>query len=150
MRSLVLLCSIAASVAGCVDDGTPDPGDPALERCACVEDLAAEALTPDAIAALPDQIGACLRDDPAELEADAEACLPVTLGVDARNDLDVVVSYYCSDVCPDAGGIHVAYASVAEDECCAAGGVPNYDFAWGGYVGCFPPETPGGEPEACG
>lgn len=48
------------------------------------------------------------------------------------------LSYVCSDVCPDAGGLSLSYTGVAESQCCGIGGEPSYDPAWGGYLGCSP------------
>jgi len=72
-----------------------------------------------------------------------DACLPLTLGNDARNGKAIEVSYHCSDVCPNQGGILVRYAgNISEEECCKHDGYPRHDFAFGGYLGCAPPETP--------
>lgn len=150
MRNLVWSCLVLLGCEGQAFTRRDFEEVPEVEfRCDCVDALAAEAFSPDDIAALPDAIADCLQSDPAGLEADAQECLPVTLGSDERNDLDIVAGYFCSDVCPDAGSINITYSWIEEADCCAAGGVPNYDFAWGAYMGCFPPETPGGEAMAC-
>ena len=74
------------------------------------------------------------RADPKK-RAEQGRCLPLSLGVDARNGKVVKVVYSCSDVCPDYGGIGVAYANTSQKDCCAIGGYP-------GQRGCTPPEIP--------
>lgn len=51
----------------------------------------------------------------------------------------ISANYFCSDVCPAYGGVLPAMALDA-GACFAAGGVPSYDPAWGGYRGCTPRE----------
>jgi hypothetical protein len=80
-----------------------------------------------------------VRGYPYEL-AEQARCLPLSLGVDERNGRAVELVYQCSDICPDAGGVLIRYANTSKEDCCAVGGYPWHDYAWGGYRGCTPPE----------
>jgi hypothetical protein len=109
----------------------------------CVGRYARPALTPAEVRRfLSEGVPACFAvGDPAEL-ARQGACLPLELGRDPRNTRVVEVVYHCSDVCPANGRIVLRYAGADERECCAIGGHPRRDPAWGGFVGCEPPEVP--------
>ena len=78
-----------------------------------------------------------VRGDPKKL-AEQGRCLPLSLGVDARNGKALEIVYGCSDICPDAGGVYIRYAKVSRKDCCAIGAYPIP--AWGGH-GCAPPEV---------
>ena len=65
-------------------------------------------------------------------------CLPLLAGTDAKRHKDLVFVFYCSDVCPDQGGVMLTYEHVSEEECCKLEGEPFFDGAWGGYRGCSP------------
>ena len=66
---------------------------------------------------------------------------PTFLGIDSRNGKLLEVYYHCSDICPGYGGVNIRYAEVAMEDCCAVGGWALHDPAWGGYLGCAPPES---------
>lgn len=72
----------------------------------------------------------CFAEDQAEFAEQAEACLPRDLG-------------------PDAGGVTIAYAGIGESNCCDEGGQPGFDPAFGGFLGCFPPQEPNAIVAAC-
>lgn len=133
LRVLSLLGLLAiGAIAGC--DSEPTGG-------ACLDGYAAESLAAQDLEALNDALDTCFSDDAAELEGQA-GDLPKTMGSDARNDREVEVFYFCSDVCPDAGGVGIRYRGVEDaTTCCEIGGVSYSDFAWGGFVGCAPPEA---------
>jgi hypothetical protein len=117
------------------------PGD---EVARCVARYAKPKLTPEDVGRfVHGGIGQCfaLYHDPEKLAAQG-ACLPLTLGKDARNQKSVQIRYMCSDVCPSQGTIVVRYEGVSQAECCKLGGHPQKDPAWGGYRGCAPPEVP--------
>lgn len=90
------------------------------------------------------------------------ARLPFSLGTDARTGRKLVLRYFCSDLCPDNGQVLLRYEELPDSnvrdsniltmpgsaelhtrriaDCCQLGGLPTRDYAWGGYVGCAPPE----------
>lgn len=82
-----------------------------------------------------------------DLLHEAGECLPLRVGTDAKRGKELAFVYYCSDVCPDQGGVSLTYNQVSVDECCKLDGEPFYDPAWGGYRGCSPAEeaADGGE-----
>jgi hypothetical protein len=85
---------------------------------------------------------ASAQDDPrGRLRQRQARCLPVAVGADARNGKTLELRYFCSDVCPDQGAVFLIYAGVDRDQCCALGGRPLHDPAWGAYRGCMPPEA---------
>lgn len=113
------------------------------EVAKCVAKYAKAALTPaDLERFIENGIAACFAQKDPEKLADQGACLPLSLGMDARNGRVVEIVYHCSDVCPSYGAIAVQYANITKQECCATGGHPRHDPAWGGYLGCSPPEIP--------
>jgi len=58
-----------------------------------------------------------------------------------HNGKVIVRKYFCSDVCPQAGGYYTVYYGVkTKDECTQIGGISKIDPAWGGYIGCAPTE----------
>jgi hypothetical protein len=124
---------------------------------ACVARYAKPQLTPADIRKFVQQgrLDCFVRDNPFRLAKQAEH-LPISLGIDARNGKVVEVAYHCSDVCPGQGGTFVRYRNVAENDCCASGGLPMKNWV-GGYLGCAPavealgrfyfPRRPGGPTE---
>ena len=130
-------------LGGCDDPHTDDP-------CECVEAIAAEDdRSPDAVLGWTDRVRGCFADDQAVFAEQAEACLPRDLGPDDANGLSLVARYTCSDVCPDAGGVTIAYAGIGESNCCDEGGQPGFDPAFGGFLGCFPPQEPNAIVASC-
>ncbi|HEX2876098.1 MAG TPA: hypothetical protein VHP33_32830 [Polyangiaceae bacterium] len=71
---------------------------------------------------------------------EAGGCLPLRVGTDAKRRKELVFAFYCSDICPDQGGVALTYEKVSADECCRLEGEPFFDPAWGGYRGCSPAE----------
>lgn len=112
------------------------------EVVACVARYSRSTLTPDDVARFVTKgLEECFaRKDPRKLEQQG-ACLPLSLGVDARNGRVVELSYLCSDVCPDYGIVSVRYAKTSREECCEVGGYPARD-GMDGPPGCSPPEVP--------
>lgn len=112
------------------------------EACECIRSYGnANMSSADITRLIQDGIKTCFNVNDPETLQDQSSCLPVDVGTDARNGKPIALNYSCSDVCPDAGGVSIAYRGVSEADCCAAGGVKALDFAWGGYVGCLPPEV---------
>ena len=100
----------------------------------------AESLTSSQIAALDDALDTCFsQGDPVALDTESE-CLPYALGADQRNQTQLEVVYFCSDLCPENGGVWIVYQDVQEADCQDLGGEPVQDFAFGIYIGCVPPE----------
>jgi len=64
---------------------------------------------------------------------------PIVLGTYSENGLTLIEEYFCSDVCPDAGGVTIVFQDItSKEECAKAGGKDLIDPAWGGYIGCAP------------
>ncbi|MCH7758911.1 hypothetical protein IID20_00950 [Patescibacteria group bacterium] len=61
------------------------------------------------------------------------------VGLDARNNLPIMIKYFCSDVCPAYGGFSLYYQGISQPENCEQiNGQNIFDAAWGGFVGCRP------------
>ncbi|MES1187812.1 MAG: hypothetical protein ABUL60_28600 [Myxococcales bacterium] len=53
------------------------------------------------------------------------------------------MKYYCSDLCPGQGMVVAKFDDLRNLEaCCAAGGQPLMNFAWGGFRACAVPRGP--------
>lgn len=64
---------------------------------------------------------------------------PVILGEYSENGLILIEKYFCSDICPDNGGVVVVFQDInSKEECAKVGGKDLIDYAWGGYIGCAP------------
>jgi hypothetical protein len=64
---------------------------------------------------------------------------PIVLGPFSENGLILIERYFCSDVCPDYGGVSIVFQNItSREECAKVGGKDLIDAAWGGYVGCAP------------
>ncbi|NCO97011.1 MAG: hypothetical protein COZ04_02045 [Candidatus Aenigmarchaeota archaeon CG_4_10_14_3_um_filter_37_21] len=64
---------------------------------------------------------------------------PKTLGLYSKNGLKLIEGYFCSDVCPDYGGVWIAFENInSKEKCAEIGGKDLVDHAWGGYIGCAP------------
>lgn len=143
-RWFVGLCVASAFVgpiaSGCVSEAP----------CECIRSYGKTNMTSADIKRLLDEgVKACFEHrDPSDLQSDGQ-CLPTIVGMDARNGKSITADYMCSDVCPDAGTIIVRYTDVSEAECCAAGGIIAKDPAWGGFMGCMPPEVEWFKINAC-
>jgi hypothetical protein len=55
-----------------------------------------------------------------------------------KNQKLIILSYSCSDVCPQYGGWDKIYYGVSEKDCSKVGGTQIIDLAWGVYEGCSP------------
>jgi len=63
---------------------------------------------------------------------------PKSLGIYSKNNLTLIEKYYCSDVCPQYGGISIVFENVSKEMCGEIKGIILIDPAWGGYKGCTP------------
>lgn len=64
---------------------------------------------------------------------------PISLGVYEKNNLKLVEVYHCSDLCPDAGGVHIFYEDVkTESDCANIPGEAFVDPAFRVFRGCAP------------
>ena len=64
---------------------------------------------------------------------------PIVLGPFSENGLILIESYFCSDVCPDYGGVSIVFQNItSKEECAKVGGKGLIDPAWGRYGGCAP------------
>lgn len=64
---------------------------------------------------------------------------PIVLGQYYKNNLTLIETYHCSDVCPDYGGVSIIFQNIkSKEECAKADGQNLIDPAWGGYIGCTP------------
>jgi hypothetical protein len=86
------------------------------------------------------ETASCFKNGRDGVLAQAGDCLPLRAGVDTHLRKTLLFAYYCSDVCPDQGGVELTYENVSADECCKLGAEPFFDPAWGGYRGCEPAE----------
>lgn len=128
-----LLSCAALTIAGC--ESSSD----------CIAEYGGDDLDAEAIDRLASEgLEACFSNPDADLSSE-----PLAVGTDARNGLTLEVFYTCSDVCPEAGWMGVRYRGVEEAGCCAVGGRPGFDPAWGGYLGCAPPEETFADANAC-
>ena len=109
----------------------------------CLQPLAFETLSASALARVQRDGEACFSKDKAVLGRQA-SCLPLVMGEDAQGRGKVSLRYYCSDRCPDQGGVVAEFAGPRNLEaCCAAGGQPLLNFAWGrGFRACVVPRGP--------
>lgn len=79
-------------------------------------------------------------DDPMTLDAERK-CLPFTIGQHVGDGRDIEVYAFCSDLCPDYLHVGVRYSGISDTPgCCAIGGIPLRDPAWGGFEACVPAE----------
>lgn len=125
---------------GAGGSGGEDGSSPAA--CDCIAAYGSPSMDEAALKKLQDEgLPACFPSADKEKLAEAASCLPQIVGQHAVNGKDIHVYYFCSDVCPDYGGVGVAFAGIKDvDACCAIGGIPLRDPAWGGFQGCVPPE----------
>lgn len=109
----------------------------------CLQPLAFETLSASALARVQREGEACFSKDKAALERQS-SCLPLVMGEDAQGRGNVSMRYYCSDICPDQGVLVAQFDGPSSiDACCAAGGQPLLNFAWGrGFRACVVPRGP--------
>jgi hypothetical protein len=112
--------------------------DPQLIRC--LQPLAFETLSASALARVQREGEACFSKDKAVLGRQS-SCLPLVMGEDAQGRGKVSMRYYCTDICPDRGGVVAEFEGPRSLEaCCAADGQPVLNFAWGGgFRSCVVP-----------
>ena len=92
-----------------------------------IEDLRAEMKSLDKINAYPDNEKINPKD------------YPIVLGSYSENGLILIERYFCSDICPNYGGISIVFQNItSKEECAKVGGKDLIDPAWGGYIGCAP------------
>jgi hypothetical protein len=143
-RRAVSLCVALAFLAvianGCVSE----------EPCECIRSYGKTGMSSAEIKRLLDTgITACFALDDKNALEDEGRCLPTIAGTDARNGQSIEIVYGCSDVCPDAGHIFIRYSGVTEADCCGVGGTIAKDWAWGGFMGCMPPEVEWSNADPC-
>ena len=64
---------------------------------------------------------------------------PMVLGSYSENGLILIKQYFCSDICPDNGGVDIVFQNIrTKEDCAKVGGRDLIDLAWGGYIGCAP------------
>ena len=117
-------------------------GNSTVFGCECLEAYGGSALDEAALQRLRDEgLSTCFHlDEPATLETE-QACLPSVVGQHSGNGRDIEVYYFCSDVCPDYGRVGIRFAGISDTPaCCAIGGIPLRDPAWGGFEACVPSE----------
>jgi hypothetical protein len=93
------------------------------------EDIRAELVVLSKINSVPNNTRIDFRD------------YPKILGVHLKNNLTLVERYYCSDVCPQYGGVILIYENLSQNNCTEIGGSILIDPAWKGYKGCEPSIT---------
>lgn len=122
--------------------GTGGSAGAALTPCQCLDAYSSESLGEDELKKLRDEgIPTCFhKDDPVTLDME-RACLSSGVGQHAGDGREIEVYYFCSDLCPDYGRVGVRYVGISDTpSCCAIGGIPLRDPAWGGFEACVPSE----------
>lgn len=117
-------------------------GGAASTPCQCLEAYASDSLGEEELQRLRDEgIPACFhQDDPVTLDME-RSCLPAGVGQHVGDGRAIEVYYFCSDLCPDYGRVGVRYVGISDTPaCCAIGGIPLRDPAWGGFEACVPSE----------
>lgn len=113
-----------------------------ISACDCLVSYGGPSMGDDALMTLRDKgLKACFHnDDLAVLEMES-TCLSSVVGQHAGNGHDIEVYYFCSDLCPDYGHVGIRYSGIMDTPaCCAIGGIPVRDPAWGGFEACVPSE----------
>ncbi len=105
----------------------------------CLSPLIKSELRPSDIRDLASE--QCFARGGAEVLRQAADCLPLHVGTDAKRHKELKFAFYCSDICPDQGGVSLVFEDVSESECCSIGGEPSIDPAWRSYSGCYPMES---------
>lgn len=109
------------------------------ELIRCLQPLAFETLGAAALTRVVEQGEACFSKDKTTLRHQA-SCLPLVMGEDARGRGKVSMRYHCSDLCPDQGGVVAEFEGLRNVQaCCASGGQPIIDGAWGKFRACVVP-----------
>ena len=149
-----LACSSSVVTGGDDSDGTTGTLDTggtndtslqaasSVDSCECIAAYGSASMDLAALVKLRETgIPACFHvRNPERLEREA-ACLPRIVGKHARNERDIALYYFCSDLCPDQGRVGITYAGIEGiSSCCAIGGAPILDPGWGGYEACVPQE----------
>jgi hypothetical protein len=119
------------------------PRRPAVVDCAavasCVARFAKPRLSTADIRDFASTGGTCFATQK-EILWQQRRCLPLTLGTDVRNGMELEVAYFCADLCPEYGRILLQYRDVAGRDCCRRGGYP---VSFGAPIRsswCAPPE----------
>ena len=108
----------------------------------CLQPLAFETLSSSALARVQREGEACFSKDKAVLQRQS-ACLPLVMGEDAQGRGRVVMKYYCTDICPDRGGVVAELDGPRSLEaCCAAGGQPLFLGGGSRFRACMVPRGP--------
>lgn len=64
---------------------------------------------------------------------------PKVIGSYYANGLTLTEIYFCSDICPDYGGVSIVFDNIkTKEKCSEIGGKDLIDPAWGSYIGCAP------------
>jgi hypothetical protein len=106
------------------------------ELKSCLAPLVKANLGPSDIRALAAQ--QCFVPGGAEVLRQAADCLPLRVGTDAKRHKELKFAFYCSDICPDQGGVTLVLDDVSESECCKLEGEPSIDAFGRTYRGCRP------------
>jgi hypothetical protein len=131
-----------AGGSGSVGSGAGGTAGGPNSPCECIVDYGGPSLDEVALRKLRDEgLPACFhQEDPAMLDME-RACLAKIVGQHVGDGRDIEIYYYCSDLCPDYGRVGIRYTDIKDDAaCCALGGAPLHDPAWGGFEACVPSE----------
>jgi hypothetical protein len=142
--SFLLVLALSALLApACSGPDVSIGSDHRNDACDCLAAYGSNSMDDAALRRLQGEgLDLCLRGDgdPNALVA-AAACLPFTVGKDARTGTDIEAYYFCSDVCPNYGGVDIRYAGVDDKaSCCALDGFVLQDF-FQHFIGCAPFEV---------
>ena len=135
---LGLICCTVLACRGRPRQLKPPPECKRPETIECLSKYAFDELDESALRQLSVGLKECFARD-ARLREEQATCLPIELGRDRASGLPVVARYFCSDICPDQGGVFLTLkGKLGKAACCKLGGAPFIDPAFGGYRGCMP------------
>lgn len=120
----------------------PDGVEASASPCECIASYGGPSMGDDALRLLRDDgLPMCFhQNDPNQLDQE-RVCLPSIVGQHVIDGRDIEVYYFCSDVCPDYGHVGIRFTGIKDTpSCCAIGGIPLLDPAWGGFEACVPAE----------
>ncbi|HYP97634.1 MAG TPA: hypothetical protein VER96_03100 [Polyangiaceae bacterium] len=120
-----------------------NPGNPSLvpkadpKACECVAKLQASRFEPARYQEVIGEAGRCLGGAGSDRLWHNQGCLPLSLGLDPRNQERVELEFICGDLCPDNGKLRIAYPSKTHMECKDIAGLPAQEPLFREYDGCI-------------
>lgn len=125
--SALVVILLTAAVVGFYLKGNKNNQINSKKRIVAIEDLKAEIKKLKRINTFPENT----KIDPKDY--------PIVLGIYSENGLVLIEKYFCSDLCPENGGVSIVFQGInSKKECAKIDGQDLIDPAWGGYIGCAP------------